>query len=174
MGNPSVQLTGQTESFEIDSDEDSNHLKFYKSDINCKVDELIIPENLKDDLMWLAGKRLCIEDVSGGQWEALMGINENGDLCFKKGWINFVKDHSLSKREFLLFIYDGTETFTVRIYDISTGLEKLEFTPPIRSPKIETTKGCPSCPSSMKRKRKTRIPKRKSFVQDPRDIVIID
>lgn len=63
---------------------------------------------------------------SGNRW-AVKLINENGELYLARGWPTFVMDHAIRQWHFLVFKFDGVDTFKVKIYRPTGCEEKASF-----------------------------------------------
>lgn len=60
---------------------------------------------------------------SGNCWLVKL-IEESGQLYLAQGWPSFVKDHTIRHGHFLVFKYDGVDTFKVRVFCPSGCEEK--------------------------------------------------
>ncbi|KAI4295800.1 hypothetical protein L6164_035806 [Bauhinia variegata] len=76
----------------------------------------------------LSGRKLpekaILKGQSGRVWHVCVR-NIQGHMSFDSGWKKFLKANSLKAADFLVFKYDGGDTFMVKIYDKSGCVKKM-------------------------------------------------
>ncbi|XVE55965.1 hypothetical protein DITRI_Ditri03aG0199500 [Diplodiscus trichospermus] len=86
-------------------------------------EQLAIPRKFASKLRRKLPDIVVLRGPSGAAWT--IELSRYGDrLFFKKGWPEFVKDHSLEERDLLIFKFNGESSFDVMIFDTSTLCEK--------------------------------------------------
>ena len=72
-------------------------------------------------------KKAILKDQTGKSWH--VGLEQsNRRLCFKNGWQCFASDHSLEFGDFLIFKFNRSSLFEVKIFS-KTGCKKEEAAP---------------------------------------------
>ncbi|KAM2449551.1 hypothetical protein PS1_019646 [Malus domestica] len=81
-----------------------------------------------------------------GSWDVQVRRTCDGVFCFKQGWKEVVKNHSLEVGEFLVFEHKGNMVFNVKVYE-PLGCEKM-FPPPSFRLIMAKTHWNVKCPSA--------------------------
>ncbi|TQD76952.1 hypothetical protein C1H46_037518 [Malus baccata] len=81
-----------------------------------------------------------------GSWDVQVRRTCDGVFCFKQGWKEVVKNHSLEVGEFLVFEHKGNMVFNVKVYE-PLGCEK-KFPPPSFRLIMAKTHWNVKCPSA--------------------------
>ncbi|XP_058751117.1 B3 domain-containing transcription factor VRN1-like [Vicia villosa] len=80
---------------------------------------------------------ICIRTHNGVDWKINL-VKSDGKIWFEKGWKEFAEYHSLSHGHLLVFKYEGTSHFEVRIFDKSA----LEINYPFKRAEVNTEEDC--------------------------------
>uniref|UniRef100_A0A5B7C9C3 Putative B3 domain-containing protein REM16-like n=1 Tax=Davidia involucrata TaxID=16924 RepID=A0A5B7C9C3_DAVIN len=95
-------------------------LQFLSSDFD---QQLAIPKKFANNLKEKLPETIALKGPSGATWN--VGLTSNGDtLLFKRGWKEFVEDHSLKEEDVLIFKYNGDSRFDVLMFDQWSLCEK--------------------------------------------------
>ncbi|KAF8015485.1 hypothetical protein BT93_H1106 [Corymbia citriodora subsp. variegata] len=77
--------------------------------------QLLIPPDFIKNFKGVMPKKAVLKNTTGRSWP--IGIAEVGDKLFiKRGWRDFVIDHSLDFADFLIFRYNGDSVFLVKVF----------------------------------------------------------
>lgn len=78
--------------------------------------ELKIPQSFIKHISSEKHQIISLFGPSQSVWNVELATDDSGTF-FRNGWPEFVADHCLNEKEFLLFRYDGNLHFTVKIFD---------------------------------------------------------
>lgn len=98
---------------------------FFKVLIGNFACKLKLPPNFLKHLSNEASKQVSLVGPNGCSWSAELVTYADGTYI-SNGWSNFVEDHSLKEREFLVFRYDGCMNFSIQVFD-TTACEREEL-----------------------------------------------
>ncbi|KAK7397299.1 hypothetical protein VNO78_18467 [Psophocarpus tetragonolobus] len=99
--------------------------------------QLQIPTSFTKFFNGVTPCRATLVDEDRKSWDVSMERIE-GRLVFKNGWQQFARDKDLEEGDFLVFQYDGSSTFNVKIFS-KTGCRKVAAPATPRSGKIVPT-----------------------------------
>lgn len=104
-----------------DKSTDSEFFKVYLPALSSK--QLAIPPAFARHLNVTVPKHVIVRDYAGRRWHGKMEEVE-GVLVIKDCWERFACAHSLEHGDFLIFKYNGSSLFDVKIYGINGCLKK--------------------------------------------------
>ncbi|MCL7047613.1 hypothetical protein MKW94_026449 [Papaver nudicaule] len=83
-------------------------------------------------------ERAVVQGPSGSCWVIKVHKDQDGGIYLEKGWEVFVRENGLQVSDLLLFRYNGSMQFSVKVFN-KHGVEREEcFTPVRSSPSVET------------------------------------
>ncbi|KAA8528581.1 hypothetical protein F0562_035936 [Nyssa sinensis] len=85
--------------------------------------QLAIPKKFANNLKEKLPETVTLKGPNGATWNVGLMANED-TLLFKRGWKEFVEDHSLAKDDVLMFKYNGDSRFDVLMFDQRSLCEK--------------------------------------------------
>ena len=64
-------------------------------------------------------RQLKLREESGGRrrWDVDVHFDGEGRMYLARGWEQFASDHTLQAGHFLVFIYDGDNVLTVKVFN---------------------------------------------------------
>ncbi|CAE6129247.1 unnamed protein product [Arabidopsis arenosa] len=89
-------------------------LKIYNSQEHSQC--LVIPREYNKYYPKPLPETAILQMPEGDTWTVKWTISQEETISFQDGWDKFVKDNGLLDRDFLLFTYDGSQSFWVRIH----------------------------------------------------------
>ncbi|XP_058751129.1 B3 domain-containing transcription factor VRN1-like [Vicia villosa] len=96
-------------------------------------EKLMIPRKFVKKYGEYLPKAICLKTPNGADWKISI-VKNDGNKWFEKGWKEFADYHSLSHGHLLVFKYETTSHFEVRIFDKS-ALE-------IKYPEVNNDEDC--------------------------------
>jgi B3 DNA binding domain len=81
-----------------------------------------IPKNFYKHLPVGLPRRAALVIQRGKFWKVDVCQNEEG-ICFSRGWPEFAKAHDLRMGYFLVFQYEGSMVFNVKVFDTTCCLK---------------------------------------------------
>ncbi|XP_010452725.1 PREDICTED: B3 domain-containing protein At5g57720-like [Camelina sativa] len=84
---------------------------------------LVIPRGYKQYYPNPLPQLAVLKRAEGNFWTVRWTISQEETISFQEGWEKFVRDNGLIDRDFLLFTYDGSRSFWVRIHRDGLPLE---------------------------------------------------
>lgn len=81
-----------------------------------------MPPNFLKHISKETSNAATLEGPNGSCWRVKIKRSCNGTFL-STGWPQFVKDHSLKEREFLVFRYNGNLNFSIQVFD-TTACER--------------------------------------------------
>ncbi|KAL0798455.1 hypothetical protein Bca101_053630 [Brassica carinata] len=100
-----------------ESEEDDVLPRFFKVFLSGKSSELMeLPKSFNEHLQDPLPQTAKLQGIGGGVWS--VSFKKIGDYAyFTSGWSKFAEDHKLKDGEFLTFVYDGSHTFEVSVFE---------------------------------------------------------
>ncbi|XP_058739514.1 B3 domain-containing transcription factor VRN1-like isoform X2 [Vicia villosa] len=100
-------------------------------------EKLMIPRKFVKKYGEYLPKAICIKTPNGADWKISI-VKNDGNKWFEKGWKEFAEYHSLSHGHLLVFKYETTSHFEVRIFDKSA----LEINYPFKRVEVNNEEDC--------------------------------
>ncbi|CAL5191853.1 unnamed protein product [Lathyrus oleraceus] len=121
-------------------------IHFFKIIVTESLDQgkLMIPIKFVNKYGECLPKAICLKTPNGADWKISL-VKSDGKIWFEKGWKDFANYHSLSHGHLLVFKYERTSHFEVRVFDKSA----VEITYPFKRVEANNKE---DCRASQKRK----------------------
>ncbi|KAL3840357.1 hypothetical protein ACJIZ3_024948 [Penstemon smallii] len=96
----------------------------FHQQLDCECVKILnIDSNFTNNLRDKLTGTIALRGPSGNIWD--VGLLANGNtLLLKQGWTTFVEDHSLEKKDILIFKYNENSRFDVLIFDHENSCER--------------------------------------------------
>ncbi|GAB4847037.1 hypothetical protein Ancab_026049 [Ancistrocladus abbreviatus] len=108
-----------------DPDPDDTRLEFFKVFIPEHAShQLLIPPSFQKHLKENPPQKTTITGPHNRKWSVNLK-REGKDYFFKEGWQDFVKDHAIELGDFLVFRYDASSSFSVKLFGRNGCLKKI-------------------------------------------------